>query len=130
MDGYRLVLFVHLCALLGAIGTSALLHFAEVRLQTADTVGAVGMRARLIEKGARVFPLALLGLLASGAYLVDRSWAWSSGWVEASLVGVAVLFVVGAGLVGGRSRALRRELANAGEGAVPARLAQLTREHV
>ena len=29
MDGYRLVLFLHLCALLAAIGTSGLLHFAR-----------------------------------------------------------------------------------------------------
>ncbi len=130
MDGYRLVLFLHLCALLGAIATSTLLHFAEVRLRAADTVAAVRLWAGLIEKGARVFPLALLVLLGSGAYLVERSWAWSSGWVEASLGGVAVLFVVGAGVIGGRSRALRRELANAGEGAVPAALAQITREHV
>jgi hypothetical protein len=130
MDGYRLVLFVHLCALLGAIGTSALLHFAEVRLRTADTVAAIRMWAGLIETGARVFPLALLVLLGSGAYLVDRGWAWSTGWVDASLVGVAVLFVVGAGVIGGRSRALRRELMNAGDDVVPARLAQITREHI
>ncbi len=130
MDGYRLVLFLHLCALLGAIGTSALLHFAELRLRAADTVAAVRMWAGLIEKGARVFPIALLVLLGSGAYLVDRSWTWSSGWVDASLAGVAVLFVVGAGVLGGRSRALKRELATTPEGAVPARITQVTREHI
>ena len=41
MDGYRLVLFLHLSVLLGAISTSAVLHFAETGLQTADTVAAV-----------------------------------------------------------------------------------------
>lgn len=130
MNGYRLVLFLHLCALLAAIGTSALLHFAETRLRAADTVAAVRTWASLIEKGAKVFPLALLVLLGSGAYLVDRSWTWSSGWVVASLVGVGVLFAVGAGVVGGRSRALRRELADAAEGAVTAGLARIAREHV
>lgn len=106
MDGYRLVLFLHLSALLGAIGTAALLHFAEIQLRAAATVVAVRTWASLIEKGAKVFPAALLVLLATGAYLVERGWAWSSGWVDASLVGVGVLFVVGAGVVGGRSRAL------------------------
>src|SRR5690348_15968192 len=130
MDTYRVVLFVHLCALLGAIGTSSLLHYGEVRLRAADSVAAVRMWAGLIDNGARIFPLALLVLLASGAYLDDRSWAWASGWVEASLVGVAVLFVVGAGVIGARSRALRRELANAGDGDVPARLTQVTRQHI
>ena len=130
MDGYRLVLFLHLCALLGAIGTAALLHFAEARLRAAGTVAAVRMWARLIQRGAKVFPLALLVLLATGAYLVDQRWTWGSGWVDASLVGVGVLFVVGAAVIGGRSRALRRELADAPDGAVPARLAQIAREHV
>jgi hypothetical protein len=129
MDGYTVVLFLHLWALLGAIGTAALLHFAEARLREADSVAAIRVCARLIEKGARVFPLALLVLLGSGAYLVDRRWSWSSGWIEAGLVGVGVLFVVGASLIGGRSRALSRELARA-DGPVPARLLYLAREHV
>jgi hypothetical protein len=129
MDGYGVVLFLHLCALLGAIGTAALLHFAEARLREADSVAAIRVWARLIEKGARVFPLALLVLLASGAYLADRRWSWSAGWIEAGLVGVGVLFVVGAGVVGGRGRALNRELRGV-DGAVSARLLYLAREHV
>jgi hypothetical protein len=130
MDGYRLVLFLHLCALLGAIGTSALLHFAEIQLRAATTIAAVRTWASLIENGAKVFPVALLVLLGSGAYLVERGWTWSSGWVEASLVGVGVLFVVGAVVVGGRSRALRRELADTADGAVRAPIARIAREHV
>jgi hypothetical protein len=129
MDGYRLVLFLHLCALLGAIATSAVLHFAETRLRAADTIAAVRTWAGLIDKGARVFPLVLLVLLGTGAYLVDRSWTWSSGWVVAGLVGVGVLFVVGAGVVGGRSRALRRALTDVDDGGVPAAVAGIAREH-
>jgi hypothetical protein len=130
MDGYRLVLFLHLCALLGAIGTAALLHFAEIQLRAAATVAAVRTWTSLIEKGAKVFPVALLVLLGSGAYLVDRRWTWSSGWIDASLVGVGILFVVGAGVVGGRRRALRRELAHTTDGAVTAPLARIACEHV
>jgi len=129
MDGYRLVLFLHLSALLGAIATSAVLHFAETRLRAADTTAAVRTWAGLIDKGARVFPLVLLVLLGTGAYLVDRSWTWSSGWVVAGLVGVGVPFIVGAGVVGGRSRALRRALTGARDGAVPAAVARIAREH-
>ena len=116
MDSYGLVLFLHLCALLGAIGTAALLHYAEVRLRAANSAATIQSWAGLIEKGARVFPLALVVLLGSGAYLVHRRWSWSAGWVEAALIGVGVLFVVGAGVVGDRSRALKRELRGA-EGA-------------
>jgi hypothetical protein len=130
MDGYTLVLFLHLCSLLGAICTAALLHFAEARLREADTVAAIRVWSRMIGKGAKVFPLALLLLTGTGAYLVDRRWTWSAGWIEAGLTGVVALFVVGAGVVGGRSRALRRELRDAADGALPPRLAYVAREHV
>jgi hypothetical protein len=54
MDGYGLVLFLHLCALLGAIGTATLLHFAEAERRrcraTTEAPGrplaAAGSRAR------------------------------------------------------------------------------------
>ena len=131
MDSYRLVLFLHLCALLGAIGTASLLHFSETRLQAAETIAVMRVWAGLIEKGSRIFPLALVVLLGSGAYLVHRGWSWSSGWVEASLVGVAVLLLVGAGVVGARGRALKLELAAAApDGPVGESLARLAREPV
>jgi hypothetical protein len=81
-------------------------------------------------EGSEGLPLALLVLLGSGAYLVERGWTWSSGWVDAGLVGVGVLFVVGAAVVGGRSRALRRELADTADGAVTAPPGRIAREHV
>jgi hypothetical protein len=77
-----------------------------------------------------VFPLALLVLLASGAYLVHRDWAWSYGWIEAGLVGVVLLLANGAGVVGRRNRALRRELAGAGDGPLTDGLLRLTRRDV
>jgi hypothetical protein len=130
VDSYSFVLFLHLCALLGAIGTAALLHFAEGRLRAADDVAAIRAWALLIDKGARVFPLALLILLTTGAYLVHRSWDWGAGWVVAALIGVGILFFTGAGVIGGRSRALSRELRGAEDGVASARLAYLARDHV
>jgi hypothetical protein len=129
MDSYRFVLFLHLCALLGAIGTSSLVHFSELRLRTAETVSAARTWASLIARAARVFPVALAVLLGSGAYLVDRGWSWSSGWIVAGLVGVAVLFAVGGGVAGSRSRALARELSAAADGPLGERTVRLTRRH-
>jgi hypothetical protein len=84
----------------------------------------------LLNRVAPVFPLALLALLASGAYLVHRDWAWSRGWIEAGLVGVILLLGNGAGVVGRRIRTLRRALDAAGEGALSGDLVQLTRRHI
>jgi len=130
VNGYSVVLFLHLAALLAAIGTAGIAHFAEARLGVAETVQAVRPWAALLNRVAPVFPLALLVLLASGAYLVHREWAWSRGWIEAGLVGVALLFANGAGIVGRRNRAIKRALATAGAGTITDELLHLTRRHV
>ena len=67
-------------------------------------------------------------LIATGAYLVDRSWTWSAGWVVAGLAGVGCLFFVGATIIGGRSRALRRALEDAHDGTIPTAVARITRD--
>jgi predicted integral membrane protein DUF2269 len=130
VSAYRLVLFLHLAALLAAIGTSGLAHFAEAQLRAAETVAAARPWAALVDRAARVFPPALLALVASGAYLVQRDWAWDSSWVDAGLVGVFLLLVNGAVLVGRRNRALRRALAAAADAPLSPPLLQLTRRHV
>ena len=77
--------------------------------------------AGLLGRLGKVFPVALLVLLGSGAYLVHRSWSWSEGWVDVSVVGVAVLFASGGGLVRARGVALRRALMGAPARSSPGR---------
>jgi hypothetical protein len=130
VNGYGLVLFLHLAALLAAMGTAGLAHFAEERLGAAETVAAARPWATVLNRAAPVFPLALLVLLASGAYLVHRDWNWDRGWIEAGLVGVVLLFANGAGVVGRRNRKLSRVLATASDGPVSGELLALTRRDV
>jgi hypothetical protein len=89
----------------------------------AETVAVARTWASLIAKAARVFPVAPAVLLGSGAYLVQH------GWIVAGLAGVAVLFAVGAGVVGGRSRALARELHASADGPLGERAARVIRRH-
>jgi hypothetical protein len=130
VNAYGVVLFLHLAALLAAIGTAGIAHFAEGRLAGAETVAAARPWASLLIRAAPVFPLVLLILLASGAYLVHRSWRWDSGWIEAGLVGVALLFANGAGVVGRRNLVLKRALGATVDGPLTDALLQLTRRHV
>jgi hypothetical protein len=116
--------------LLVAIAAAGIAHFAEGRLGAAETVASARPWAALLARTAPVFPLALLVLLASGAYLVHRNFTWSRGWIEAGLLGLVLLFANGAGVVGGRNRALKSALATAREGPVTEELVQLTRRHI
>ena len=129
MNTYGVVLFVHLCALLAAMSAGALAHLSEARMRDAASVEALRPWARLLGRLGKVFPVALLVLLGSGTYLVHRSWSWSSGWVDVSLVGVAVLFASGGGLVRARGVALRRALMAAPAGPVPSEVQRLIRSH-
>jgi hypothetical protein len=130
VNSYGLVLFFHLAALLAAISTAGVAHFAEGRLAAAETVSVARTWAALLNRAAPVFPLALLVLLVSGAYLVRREWRWDSGWVEAGLVGVFLLLANGAGIVRRRNLMLKRELGAAAGGPLTDALRQLTRRDI
>ena len=105
------------------------MHFAAARLRDAETVAVARTWAGVIEKASRVFPIALAALLISGAYLVHRGWSWSTGWIDAGLAGVVLLFALGAGIVGARTRALTRELSAAADGPLGERAARIARQH-
>lgn len=109
MSIYTVVLFVHISALLVAIATSALIHFAESHMLSARTIGELRQWSMVITRLAKVFPLALLTLVASGAYMVSSAWAWDTGWIDAALVGVVLLFAGGV-FLDNRGKALGRTL--------------------
>jgi hypothetical protein len=75
ITSYTLVLFVHISALLAAIAASTLGHFAESRMRTAQSIGELRQWGALVARASKVFPLALLMLVATGAYMVSRAWA-------------------------------------------------------
>jgi hypothetical protein len=124
---YHIMLFVHICALLVAIAASTLSHFAAIRMQATRTVGELRGWTLLVNKVGRAFPIALLVLVASGAYMVNKAWTWKAGWVNAALVGVVVLFACG-GYVGSRVNALRRALTGDADAAVDPAIARMLRD--
>ena len=132
MTAYQIALFVHLLALLAATAASAIVHFAASRRATAPTLRASMEWGSVIGATARVFPVAVLVLVATGAYMVSGRWGWSAGWVDAGLTGALLLLVSGA-ILGKRgaaeARANAERLREAGgelpNDAVPDRVARL-----
>jgi hypothetical protein len=130
MSGYGIVLFVHLCALIAAFAAAALAHFAEGRMCAAKTIAEVRSWASLAAKVAPTFPIALLILIGSGAYMVQSAWAWNDGWIVMGLAGAIAMMLNGGLLIGSRSRQLKKFLATAGEGPVGLELARLVHDPV
>jgi hypothetical protein len=107
---YSFALFVHLVCLLAAAAASALAGYAALRLRVAGSAAEISRWGMLIGKVVRVFPVATIGLLGSGAYMTQRAWSWSTPWIVGGLVGLAMIVVLGSGLEAGRGRALKREV--------------------
>ncbi len=104
MTTYQIALLIHLSALLAATAASAIIHLGVGRRAAAPTLRESMEWARLMGKTARVFPFAVLTLIATGGYMVRGSWNWGLGWVQAGLLGALVLLVSGA-VVGAREGA-------------------------
>ena len=120
MTGYSVALVVHLFALLGAIGASTVVHLAMHRARSAERGADALPWLGLAKTFARVFPVSLALLLASGAWLVHERWTWSFGFVWAGLAGVAFLFVSGGAVADRRGRAVAAAVLASGGGPVPA----------
>jgi hypothetical protein len=119
-DGYSVALVVHLFALLAAFGASTVVHLAMHRTRSARRGGDALPWLGLAKTFAHVFPLSLVLLLASGAWLVHERWTWSVGFVWAGLAGVAFLFVCGGAVADRRGAAVAAAVAAAPGEPVPA----------
>ncbi len=96
MISYQIALFVHLSALLAAAVAAGIMHLASHRRARASTLREAMDWARLMGSTAKVFPIAIVVLIATGAYMVSMHWTWSTGWAQAGLIGAIVLLANGA----------------------------------
>ena len=127
MDTYHVVLYLHLMALFVGIGAGAVLVVCLLKLRAAVTLQDAlpwGMLAGQVDKA---FPVAILGLFGSGAYMTSDVWTWSTGWILVSVVGLVLLSLQGP-LVGGRTgRQLEHALKANGPGPLSAHARRMAR---
>lgn len=111
MHPYTLALFFHLLSLLLAVAAMALALYGALWLREASHAAEAFGWLRLVERVVPLFPVAVVGLLGTGAYMTHARWGWSLPWIEAALAGLGLIVLCGSGVEGSRMRALRRELA-------------------
>ena len=93
MDTYHYVLYVHLLSLFIGIGAGSVLLTCLFQLRAARTVETAVPWGIVSGQVAKLFPVAILGLFATGAYMTHKFWTWSTPWI---VVGIVVLVVLGA----------------------------------
>ncbi len=70
----------------------------------------------LAGKTERVFPVAIIGLFATGAYLTSDLWTWDTRWIDVSIAGLIIIALQGPVIAGRRAKALERALQENGPG--------------
>jgi Predicted integral membrane protein (DUF2269) len=127
---YNTVLYVHFLAVVGAfLGMGVMLN-SIIQLRSATVVNEALRCSALAGKAARFMPVATLLLLATGAYMTQDRWSWSTPWVFLSVIGLLVTTFVGAGVLGSRERALHVALERAAGSGIDANLAAQLRAPV
>ena len=116
MDTYHVVLYIHFLALFVGIGAAGVLVTCLFQLRGAGTLADALPWGKVAGKTARVFPIAILGLFGSGAYMTSDLWAWSTGWIEVSIVVLVILAIQGPVVGGLMGKKLEHALRENGPG--------------
>jgi hypothetical protein len=116
MDIYHIALFLHIVTLIVAAGATAITKLAVGRRARAHTVGESLDWHTLLVSTSKVFPICLASFVLTGSYMVSviGMRGWSSGFVVAGLVGVAMLLTSGT-FLGIKARALTQVLETVAE---------------
>ena len=102
MDTYHVVLYIHLLSLFIGIGAASILMICLFQLRSAQTLMEAAPWGGVAGKITRAFPIAVLGLFATGAYMTSDVWTWSTGWIDVGIAGLVVVALQGP-LIGERT---------------------------
>jgi hypothetical protein len=127
VTAYDTVLFIHLLSLFIGIGAAGVLVVCLFKLRAAVTLNDAVPWGSVAGKTSRMFPIAIVGLFGSGAYLTTDAWTWGTGWIVVGIAGLAVLAVQGP-LLGERSeKKLEQALRSNGPGPLGEYARRMTR---
>jgi hypothetical protein len=116
MHTYQTVVYLHLLFLLLGIGAAAVIGTCLFHLRAAGTLADAAPWGMLAGKTERVFPVAILGLFATGAYLTSDLWTWDTRWIDVSIAALVVIALQGPVVAGRRAKALEHALKENGPG--------------
>lgn len=99
MNTYHYVLYVHLLSVFVGIGAGAVVLACLLQLRAARTVEQAAPWGMMAGKMGKFFPIAIIGLFATGAYMTSTSvspWSWSTRWIDVGIAALVVLTLQGA----------------------------------
>ena len=127
MDTYHVVLYIHLLSLFVGIGAASVLVVCLFQLRGAGELMDAVPWGRVAGKTGRVFPIAILGLLGSGAYMTSDVWTWDTGWIVVGIAALVVLAVQGPVIAERSGKKLEHALEENGPGPLGEHARRMTR---
>jgi hypothetical protein len=118
LNTYHYVLYVHLLALLLGIGAGSVLLVCLFQLRAARMVEQAVPWGIVSGKVAKLFPVAILGLFGTGAYMTSDVWTWGTGWIDVAIAGLVVLGVQGGGIAEHTAKKLQAAMMANGPGPI------------
>jgi hypothetical protein len=116
LDTYHVVLYIHLLSLFVGIGAGSVLLTCLLQLRAARTVEQAVPWGMTAGKVGRFFPIAIVGLFGSGAYMTSHFWTWGTSWIDLGIVALVVLLAQGAGIAESTGKKLGEALRANGPG--------------
>jgi hypothetical protein len=86
------------------------------QLRAARTLETAAPWGMLSGKVAKLFPVAIIGLFATGAYMTHKFWTWSTPWIVMGIVALVVLFAQGGGIAEHTAKKLQAAMRENGPG--------------
>jgi hypothetical protein len=130
MDTYHVVLYVHFVSLVLGFGAAGVVGICLFRLRAAQTLADAIPFGTLASQTERVFPVAVVGLFATGAYMTSDVWTWNTPWIKVSIVGLVIVALQGPLLAGRRAHVLKQALQENGPGALGEPARKMTRDPI
>ena len=127
MDTYHVVLYIHLLSLFVGVGAAAVLALCLFQLRGARELVDALPWGRVAGKTGRLFPIAILGLFGSGAYMTSDVWTWSTGWIEVGIAALVVLAIQGPVIAERSGKKLEDALRENGPGPLGEHARRMTR---
>ena len=116
MDTYHYVLYVHLLSLFLGIGAGSVLLVCLFQLRAARTLETAVPWGIVSGQVAKLFPVAIVGLFATGAYMTHKFWTWGTPWIVIGIVALVVLGIQGGGMAEHTAKKLQAALRANGPG--------------
>jgi hypothetical protein len=126
VNTYHYVLYVHILSLLLGMGAGAVLLTCLFQLRAARTVEQAVPWGMVSGKVARLFPVAILGLFGTGAYMTSNLWTWNTPWIVLGIAGLVVLGVQGGGIAEHTAKKLQAAMMANGPGPIGAEARRMT----